>query len=579
MKNITFQSITLLSVFLLASCSNPHLDTTDYYSVENFRLNKTTPNKGAHVTSKGELKALFIFVMFKDDSLTKSDAWKYSVKEIPSWTKEFVNQSEDKKFPNSNLTHYYYEMSQGNFLLYGDVYPKIIISDSTENKYKTIGQVNYEILKKLDDEIDYSKYDNWKRTSKGKFVNEPDGNVDMIFLIYRNFSNKLFFNNGWTGIANLYLNKNIETNDGVTIKTGRLHNGSGIQLRGGKHGYDYTKYVAAHEFAHFLFGGGHIRNISHLGLLNAGPVWNESRGMHSWEREKLGWINYTDIPLNYNSSLTLDDYITTGNAARIKLSKDEWFLIENHQKISPHDWAKDKGIYIYHLKNAFRFPPTITTQCADGNWNFEIDTKNKKLIKTIPNRKGKNETNFSTRKGKTNFACYEGVYEDNSAWGDEFDAFDLTYNNIFSPVSNPSSKNRTKKDFAIEIKEKVGNKYSINIYFRDIYKNTPPSKPQILGLEKTKSKTPLLKWLKNEEPDLVGYNIYSISPNSKHLGFVQVSVLQYELKDLLQNSKEETYISISAVDNDKRESVKSNIISIKWNNTKKEWNYTLLERN
>lgn len=574
-KNFVLPLVLLLGFI---KCSIGQFEANKIYSVENFKLNKNIPNKGTHITSKGELKALFIFVMFKDDTLTKSSSWKYDTNVLPSWASKIVNPSDDRKFPEVNLTHYFYEMSHGNFLLYGDVHPKIVIPDSAESKYRSIAEVNYEILKKLDDEIDFSKYDNWKRTQKGIFINEPDGNVDMVFLVYRNFANKLFYNQGWTGSAHFYMTKNIETNDGVTINTGRLHKGSGIQQRGGKHGFDYTKYISAHEFAHFLFGGSHIRNTTNLSLLNAGPVWNESRGMHSWEREKLDWINFIDIPLDKNSSISLDDYITTGDVLRIPVSTNEWYLIENHQNISPHDWAKDKGIYIYHIKNANQFPPTITIECADGNWDFKIDTKTKTLRKSTPNKKGKNETNFSQRKNKTNYACYEGVYIDNSAWGDEFDAFDLNYNNLFSPVSNPSSQNKAKKDFAIEVKEKIGNKYSLNIYFNNIYKNTPPSKPQIVGIENVKSKTPTLKWLPNEESDLVGYNLIQISPIKINLGDVKKKH-NFILKSLVQNKNTANLISITATDVDRNNSVSSNLISIKWNNAKNEWNYSLLERN
>lgn len=574
-KNISY---ILLLVFIVASCKTFLIsDIQKKYKVENFCPKKELQNKGVNITSKGKLKALFIFVMFKDDTLTKSSSWKYDTNVLPSWASKLVNPSDDKKFPEVNLTHYFYEMSQGNFLLFGDVYPKIVIPDSAESKYKSIAQVNYEILKNLDDKIDYSKYDNWKRTQKGKFINEPDGNVDLVCLIYRNFANKLFYNQGWTGSAHFYMTKNIKTNDGVTINTGRLHKGSGIQQRGGKHGFDYTKYISAHEFAHFLFGGGHIRNTTNLSLLNTGPVWNESRGMHSWERERLGWINYTEVQLDKNLSFTLDDYITTGDVLRISLNKNEWYLVENHQKISQHDWAKDKGIYIYHIQNANQFPPRITIECADGNWDFNIDTKTKTFKKSTPNRKGKNETNFSQRKGKTNYACYKQVYGDNSAWGDKFDAFDLTYNNVFSPVSNPSSKNITKKDFAIEIKEKVGHKISLNIYFKDIYKNTSPSKPQIVGIENIQSKKPTLKWLPNEEPDLNGYTISFVKPVDKIIGDVKKTSIEIELVDL--NLKVENLISVSSFDIDNNSSLQSNLISIKWNNTKKEWNYTLLERN
>lgn len=567
----------LILLVIVTNCFGPKL--TNNFPLNNFSLNKKLISKGKHITSKGELKALFVFVMFKDDTLTKSNAWKFNTKKLPDWCTKIVNNTTEKIFPEANLTHYFYEMSRGNFLLYGDVYPKLVIPDSAESKYKSIKEVNYEILKKLDDEIDYSEYDNWKRTKDGKYINQPDSVVDMVFIVYRNFSNRLFFNQGWTGIAQLYLTKPIKTDDGVTIKNGVLSSGSGVVQRGGKHGFTYTKYILAHEFAHFLFGSGHIKFASNLSLLIA-SLWNESRGMHSWERAKLGWINFKDVQLNKNADYILDDYITTGDALRIPLSKNEWFLIENHQRISPNDWAQDRGIFIFHINGAKRFPPSITNECADGNWNFKIDTKNKKLVKTIPNKRGKNETNFFKRKNNTNYACYEELYGDNSGWGDQFDAYDLTYNNIFSPVSNPPSSNYAKKKFAIYIKKKTGNKYKLGILFNDIYKNTPPSKPQITGLKNKKSNTPSLEWLPNEEPDLLKYAVYKTSgKKNKLLGYIKKDLrqLKFKLKKLNRNS--ENFIYLIAIDKTQKKSLPSNLISIKWNKLKNEWQYKLLEKN
>ena len=111
----------------------------------------------------------------------------------------------------------------------------------------------------------------------------------------------------------------------------------------------FTNFI---EFGHFLFGAGHIENTTNLALMTGGPVWNASRGMHSWEKNRLGWMEFKDVPLNKNSIVKVRDYHTTGDVVRIKLSKSEWYLIENHQKLSPNDWAKDKGIYIFHVKNS-----------------------------------------------------------------------------------------------------------------------------------------------------------------------------------------------------------------------------------
>jgi len=332
----------------------------------------------------------------------------------------------------------------------------------------------------------------------------------------------------------------------------------------------------AHEFAHYLFGSGHIRNTSNLSLLTA-FLWYESRGMHSWERSTLDWIDFKEVSTKKNTSYFLDDYITTGDALRIKLSDSEWYLIENHQRLSPNDWAQDKGVYIFHVTNAKKFPPSITNECADGNWNFIIDTKKRKLIKTTPDKKGKNETNFFKRKNGTNYACYEELYGDNSAWGDQYDAYDLTYNNLFSPVSNPGSGNLAKKSFAVEIKEKRGNKYKLNIYFNNIYKNTAPSKPQIFSLENNNLLNPVLKWLPNKEPDLKSYSLYLINSKKIHLGFVGKNTNLFKLKHL--RKRKINYVYLIAIDKDGKKSFPSNLISIEWNNKKKTWIYKLLEKN
>jgi hypothetical protein len=126
---------------------------------------------------------------------------------------------------------------------------------------------------------------------------------------------------------------------------------------------------------HYLFGGNHIWGVSNLALMTGGPAWNASRGMCSWERHYLNWISYSDV--SSDASATLTDYMSTGCAYRVLVSgagSSEYFLVENRQHSSPHDFAGDNGIYIYHVTNANSFPPNITADCADGNWNFTFNT-------------------------------------------------------------------------------------------------------------------------------------------------------------------------------------------------------------
>jgi len=307
--NYLYLLSSILSLVFFASCSHNQTESLKAKkALPYFKTNPELENKGKFVTSTGELRVLFVYIMFADDSDTKSDAWTFSKTQLPDWSTKMINSSTELEFSNDNLTQYFYEMSRGNFMLYGDVFPEIIVPKHDQKYYKSISDVNLEVLTTLDGEIDYSKYDNWSKGKNGKYINKPDGQVDVIFLVYRNFEDRLYFNNGWTAIAHMYLTKDMETNDGVKIKTGRLDKGSGIQSRGGKNGFTYMKYVLAHEFGHFLFGAGHIENVTNLALMTGGPVWNASRGMHSWEREKLDWIKFTDIPITQNAKIYIHQF-------------------------------------------------------------------------------------------------------------------------------------------------------------------------------------------------------------------------------------------------------------------------------
>ena len=392
------------------------------------------------VPISGKIKIFVIFAQFKDDD---SASVEWPVNTFPNWANDFVSSNGTGPFAYNNLSQYFNSMSNGVFQVEGDVYNSLITTDENEDVYASIGEVNFEILTRVaaDPSVDFSQYDNLDGSSYGH-----DGRVDLIYIIYRNSTSTLFVpaGNSYTGIAHLELSNTINT-DGVSIVsggTGLSSIGSGVQQREGLNGRDFCVYIAAHEMGHYLFGGGHIIGASNLALMTGGPAWNDSRGMCSWERQHLNWINYSDI--STDATVTLTDYMSTGSAYRILISgsgSTEYFLAENRQHVNSHDYAADNGIYIYHVTNANSFPPHITVDCADGNWNFNFNTSTHTIIRTAPNPSGNNELNYShSYEGKT-YSCYVPVYPSDAVWGDNYDAFDNTFNNVFSPVSNPRSTN------------------------------------------------------------------------------------------------------------------------------------------
>ena len=123
-------------------------------------------------------------------------------------------------------------------------------------------------------------------------------------------------------------------------------------------------------------------------------------------------------------------------------------------------------------------------------------------------------------------------------------------------MSNPSSQNKAEIDFAIQVVETAGNKIKADIYFEDIYRNTPPSKPQILELVEENNQQ-IVKWLKNEEPDLVGYNVYiKNSINKLRTVFIPFNKVEFKISEYI-NSENPNIVWLTAVDKDNRESVNS----------------------
>ena len=171
---------------------------------------------GLHTPSEGNLKAIVVFIKFKDDNY-ESSGW--PLNSFPVWARDIMDPEPGEPFLRVNLSHYFHEMSNGIFEIYGYVHPEVMVTYEDEGDYGTNGlkYVNQEILTRLDSFIDYSDFDNFTGKNPG-----PDGKVDMILLIYRRFDGPLIGydpGKGWTGSAYLYLPNDLSF-DGVTIKRG-----------------------------------------------------------------------------------------------------------------------------------------------------------------------------------------------------------------------------------------------------------------------------------------------------------------------------------------------------------------------
>ena len=226
-----------------------------------------------------------------------------------------------------------------------------------------------------------------------------------------------------------------------------------------------------------------------------------------------------------------------------------------------------KGIYIYHIIDGFGYPSfqdvcKMDQECADGLYNWESeglfapdwdpynvflpvhkqisvsylnDISN--LNNGLSNRDGKSIKDYTMSNemkwgaiGKKETILYgDGTdkifVNDTDIWtsrdwkGDRWDAWNVGYNEVFSPYSSPNtfSWNNDTTGIFIWYYSLNGNTANLKIYRASAYggnqsldsilKWTPPSKPMGLNIDVTdcidNRRYPVLTWNHNSEPDML----------------------------------------------------------------------------
>ncbi|NIT60280.1 MAG: hypothetical protein GWN00_29950, partial [Aliifodinibius sp.] len=104
---------------------------------------------------------------------------------------------------------------------------------------------------------------------------------------------------------------------------------------------DVTEMIQYPRLEHLIHEFGHIWGLPHN---YSGGFWslmghrypNVSSFMNSYERERLGWMTFTDVTVN-NTNVTIADFGTAAVAYRVRIDTNNVYLLENHQCISPYD--------------------------------------------------------------------------------------------------------------------------------------------------------------------------------------------------------------------------------------------------
>ena len=337
------------------------------------------------------------------------------------------------------------------------------------------------------------------------------------------------------------------TFDGVIIDgKGMSHLSSGITVRRGA-GMNYPDFltkILCHEFGHYLFGSGHIL---YSGIMSDRGE-SHSHFLCSWERERLGYIAFTNAYQD-GFTISLGDYITTGQVLKVPIPgfTDKFYLVENHQRLNRYDQITrggilqgafdtsttlGKGIYIWLIEGANHYPPSIRGIPATGRWDWLFDgefyagpgwgntgylPKTKKISVNRDNGKDDRYPLHINYQNKP-WAKWVDInpltkeYEiTRNCMGLPEHAYNLSTNDIFSPWSNPSSKvNNKTTNISIQIFSQSGNYITVKVYYNyNSAINLPPSKPQFLRTM-VNNNFVTLTWEPNIEPDMYPNGKYKI---------------------------------------------------------------------
>lgn len=317
------------------------------------------------------LRALVVFVQFRDDH-TPGDpcvffrGWPLypDRTRLPRFAHDLLATAPTPPFPDSSLTDYLYRQSNGRFLLYGDVFPRTVVTLEDEAYYHNrdrtgrpqaggYGYLTREILDRIDPEVDFRDYD----------VND-DGFVDYLFVIVRRDTRRDDRTFAWTGISCLDARCGGGLAGGRPAEADLFYDGrrlhwdySGSILQNSTAGnvdpLVYHVRLMAHELGHDLWAPFFVHvpgltdnDVPENGTNQVGYVLMAGAGgapdrrgdelISAFERSLLGWIA-CDTLRTGRDGLTLGDLYTTSACYVVPVGAGRHLFVTNRQRVGFFD--------------------------------------------------------------------------------------------------------------------------------------------------------------------------------------------------------------------------------------------------
>ena len=403
----------------------------------------------------GRVHAVALFGRFADEEAHPGNA-----------PPAFADDLFDPGIPGS-VTHFYTEMSRGQYEITGSVLPKEYSAAGPASSYISpvegergrYAEYVTELIAASDSEIDYSQYDNDGPDGVAN-SGDDDGIVDFLFVIARS-TPPGFIVRGATGIATLGLaTGSFRTDDPgaeggfIRIKNGVTQQGSYFAMAAGN---------MCHEFAHTLglpdlydtdvllereeevppslqsagIGSWGLMGHGALGWGGGGP-----NPLCAWSLAKLGWLGAANSRLrlleNDAEGLVFEDVNAGGEVVLIRINESRYLLVEHRGRAHSH-YERNlpaEGLLVWEidelaLGNNNEDGKRVDLVCADGLFldaGYPTGTAKGYHI-------GRDNLDFWSRDEE-----YNTRFGGNS--GDATDLFDGTRFTDFSMVSNPAAPTR-----------------------------------------------------------------------------------------------------------------------------------------
>jgi M6 family metalloprotease-like protein len=331
--------------------------------------------------------------------------------------------------------------------------------------------------------------------------------------------------------------------------------------------------VHCHEFAHLL-GIGHASgsraDLMEAGTRNGSVKFNAPAPLNPAHRALKGWLTPTVI----TSQQQFDAYysLTAPQVFRINSNyNNDYFLFENRRF---NQTMVIGTTTVPDYNNAAFFPPAWPHgSITEGIFAWRIINGN---------TGGYNTNGLIYASGNYGSTCPEGTPSETddgvpfpgncdvrvlSPWSDSRNPY-ITEGNHYT-IYVPNTKNSTNVGMEVVSENSTAGYFTIKLYQTNP-QDASPSKVSDLITTSIISNSTSLSWAANQEPDLVGYNIYrgvvytgSGEPSYTKINSTPITMTTYTdnnyepITGLPQNIDLYHRYRITAVDNQSKESVKS----------------------